>query len=152
MKRVAAFTAIAIALATLCFAADEYTRGVGVYPGNPDEDLAPVLVPDSATYRNLALLRPAYHSSSYDYNLTAQLVMDGMKETVLPRWLVTSLSTSGVTNKIERKRRQDSAGAVHRQLISLLPGEQRSIQIQIHNADTRGEKPAVVVQGFNVQQ
>jgi hypothetical protein len=34
------------------------------------------LVPDTQTYRNLALHRPAYASSRYDYNLTAQLVTD----------------------------------------------------------------------------
>ena len=63
----------------------EYTRGVGVYPGEPSADFGPILIPDSANYRNLALLRPAYHSSSYDYNLTAQLVTDGIKADSLPR-------------------------------------------------------------------
>ena len=39
----------------------EYTRGIGVYPGNPAEDFAPILVADdSNNYRNLALLRPAF--------------------------------------------------------------------------------------------
>ncbi len=61
------------------------------------------LVTDAPTYRNLALLRPAYHSSSYDYNLTAQLVTDGIKETTLPRWLVTTLSTTGIAKKNERE-------------------------------------------------
>jgi hypothetical protein len=65
--------------------AQEFTRGLGVYPGDPREDFAPVLVPDATTYRNLALRRPAYHSSSFDYNQTAQLVTDGIKETTLPR-------------------------------------------------------------------
>jgi len=36
--------------------------------------------------------------------------------------------------------------------VSLMPGEQRSIEIQIENADARGEKPAVVVQGFNIEK
>src|SRR5271166_2286464 len=52
----------------------EYTRGIGIYPGAPSENFCPELVIDGSTYRNLALLRPAYHSSSYVYNLTAQLV------------------------------------------------------------------------------
>lgn len=81
----------------------EYTRGVGVYPGRPAEDFAPALVPDTSTYRNLALLRPAYHSSSYDYNLTAQLVTDGIRQSTLPRWLVTTLSTTGVVPKHQRE-------------------------------------------------
>ncbi|KAA6319765.1 Exo-beta-D-glucosaminidase, partial [termite gut metagenome] len=35
------------------------------------------LVADNKNYRNVAKLRTAYHSSSYDYNLTAQLTTDG---------------------------------------------------------------------------
>jgi len=103
MRRIATCTFLAIILAVLSFAGEEYNRGVGVYPGNPDENFAPMLVSDVTTYRNLALLRPAYHSSSYDYNLTAQLVTDGIKETNLPRWLVTTLSTTGIAKKNERE-------------------------------------------------
>ena len=103
MGRFATLASLALVLAVLSFASDKYTRGVGIYPGNPDEDYAPVLVSDASNYRNIAMFRPAYHSSSYDYNLTAQLVTDGIRETRLPRWLVTSLSTTGVTNKIDRE-------------------------------------------------
>ena len=35
--------------------------------------------------------------------------------------------------------------------VSLMPGEQRTIRIQIENADTRGESPRIVVEGFNIQ-
>lgn len=97
-------------LAILSFAADKYTRGVGIYPGNPVEDNAPAMAPDNKSYRNLALHRPAYHSSSYDYNLTAQLITDGIKDTKLPRWLVTTLSNTGVTNKIDRELLVDHNG------------------------------------------
>jgi hypothetical protein len=81
----------------------EYTRGVGVYPGDPKEDFGPVMVADSSTYRNLALRRPAYHSSSYDYNLTAQLVTDGIKDTHLPNWVATGVSYRGLLPKLERE-------------------------------------------------
>ncbi|HEV2352039.1 MAG TPA: discoidin domain-containing protein [Terriglobia bacterium] len=80
-----------------------FTRGIGLYPGDPREDFGPVLVADDSTYRNLALHRPAYHSSSYDYNLTAQLVTDGIKHTHLPDWVVTSVSFRGQLPKIERE-------------------------------------------------
>jgi beta-galactosidase/beta-glucuronidase len=80
-----------------------YTRGIGVYPGDPNQDFAPALVPDTTTYRNLALHRPAYQSSAYDYNLTAQLVTDGIKETSLPRWISTSTSQQGTLKKNERE-------------------------------------------------
>lgn len=68
---------------------DYYTRGIGQYPGNPQEDFSPELQPNN-TYRNIALLRAAYQSSSYDYNLTAQLVTDGIISTQLPPYLILS--------------------------------------------------------------
>jgi Exo-beta-D-glucosaminidase Ig-fold domain/Glycosyl hydrolases family 2/F5/8 type C domain/Glycosyl hydrolases family 2, sugar binding domain len=83
--------------------AQQYTRGLGVYPGDPKQYDGPALVVDSTTYRNLALHRPAYQSSAYDYNLTAQLATDGIKETALPMWVVTSTSDRGVLPKTERE-------------------------------------------------
>jgi hypothetical protein len=83
--------------------AEEYTRGVGVYPGDPREDFGPVLVADASTYRNLALRRPAYQSSCYDYNLTAQLITDGIKDSHLPDWVATSVSSRGELPKHERE-------------------------------------------------
>ena len=81
-----------------------YTAGIGIYPGDPSENFDPILIPDtSGTYRNLALLRPAYHSSSYDYNLTAQLVTDGIKASGLPQWVVVSEGTRGPLPKTERE-------------------------------------------------
>src|SRR5579871_1811363 len=84
--------------------AQTYTRGVGVYPGDPRQDFSPSFRIDNSTYRNLALHRPAYHSSSYDYNLTAQLVTDGIKQTTLPRWIAVSDSEHGVLKKNQRER------------------------------------------------
>ena len=83
--------------------AQEQTRGIGVYPGNPKEYAGPSLRIDATTYRNLALRRPVYQSSAYDYNLTAQLVADGIKETRLPRWVATSSSLGGAFAKNERE-------------------------------------------------
>ena len=61
--------------------AQNYTRGLGVYPGDPRQFFGPSMAIDSTNYRNLALRRAAYHSSSYDYNLTATLITDGIKDT-----------------------------------------------------------------------
>jgi hypothetical protein len=99
---------VLLGLAALCaLNAQQYTRGVGVYPGNPKEDFAPALVPDAQTYRNLALRRAAFQSSAYDYNLTAQLVTDGIKETKMPRWVVVSTSQQGVLPRWEREHPLD---------------------------------------------
>ena len=91
MKRLA----LLFAFAALTGHAQNYTRGIGVYPGDPKEYAGPTLVADAHSYRNLALHRPAYQSSAYDYNLTAQLVTDGIKETMLPQWIETSTSDAG---------------------------------------------------------
>jgi Exo-beta-D-glucosaminidase Ig-fold domain/Glycosyl hydrolases family 2/F5/8 type C domain/Glycosyl hydrolases family 2, sugar binding domain len=84
--------------------AQEYTRGVGVYPGDLKEDFSPSMKIDSTNYRNLALHRPAYHSSSYNYNLTAQLITDGIKESQLPGWIVTTTSSDSIVKRIDRER------------------------------------------------
>lgn len=52
------------------------TRGIGIYPGRPSESFEPTLSRDFI-YRNTALNRMAFHSSSADANLTAQLITDG---------------------------------------------------------------------------
>ena len=100
------FTLLSAAVALLCASAcssssqkawwersDYYTRGIGAYPGLPSEDFSPSLKPDFENYRNIALNRTAYHSSSYDYNLTAQLVTDGIVASTQPQYL--TLTTNG---------------------------------------------------------
>jgi hypothetical protein len=111
--------------------AQQYTRGLGVYPGDPKQYDGPSLVVDSATYRNLALHRPAYQSSAYDYNLTAQLVTDGIKETTTPMWVATSTSDRGVLPKTEREAFLDE-GVVSSVDIT---GDQPWVQFDIEGAE-----------------
>ena len=98
MKNSLHYTLMVVLVAVLCSAcrsgqsewtkrSDYYTRGIGLYPGSPAEDPSPELVPDAETYRNIALRRTAYHSSSYDYNLTSQLITDGVVATQEPQYL-----------------------------------------------------------------
>ena len=73
---------VCVALMTGCSGGQQpsqegMNRKPGNYPGNPDEWFAPQLVADN-TYRNVAKLKAAYASSSFDYNLTAQLATDGI--------------------------------------------------------------------------
>ena len=117
MKRFA-LPILAFALIPMSQAQLQYTRGVGVYPGDPKEYTGPVFAIDSSTYRNLALHRPAYQSSAYDYDLTAQLITDGIRmqtrpdqwvvagslpKPLLPQFVVTSTSSSGILNKQQRE-------------------------------------------------
>jgi hypothetical protein len=126
MKRLF-FLALTVAAA---LAAQPYTRGIGVYPGDPREDFSPAMTVDAAAYRNLALRRAAYHSSSYDYNLTANLVTDGIKETGLPRWLVVSTNDGGVMAKAARESTLDGFDRTG----ATLRGPQGWLQIEIAGA------------------
>lgn len=92
-----------VLLAWRLVGAQPFTRGIGVYPGDPAENFAPMMEIDSSAYRNLALHRSAWHSSAYDYNLTAQLVTDGIKDTVPPRWIATTTSTAGLLPRNQRE-------------------------------------------------
>ena len=108
----------------------EYTRGLGIYPGDPRDVFAPTLLPDTSTYRNLALRRPATHSSSYDYNLTAQLITDGIIDTHLPLWVAVSTSTDGPLSKPDREIILDHFPPVGLKL----EAPQVSIEVQIAGA------------------
>ena len=68
------------------------TRGIGQYPGAPSEYFAPSVswVESAQTLTNVALHRRAYASSTSDYNHTAHLVTDGIKDNSRPATLQTS--------------------------------------------------------------
>lgn len=117
-----------IILLPLSLMAQPYTRGIGLYPGDPAQDWSPRLEIDSASYRNLALHRPAYQSSSYDYNLTAQLATDGIVDTRLPRWITVSTSTKGVLPKHQRELLLD------RNWVTTVDQRGRSVWIQFEIA------------------
>lgn len=78
---------------------DYYTRGIGVYPGCPQEDFSPELLPDDDQYRNLALLRATYQSSAYDYNLTSQLLTDGIVTDRAPQYFDLQTAESSVPKR-----------------------------------------------------
>ena len=90
-------------MAIFSLRAQQYNRGIGVYPGDPKEDFSPSMKIDNRTYRNLALHRPAYQSSGYDFNLTSQLITDGIIESKLPGWIVVTTSTEGPVKRNERE-------------------------------------------------
>lgn len=115
--------------------APDQTRGVGIYPGDPKEDFAPTLAPDSRAYRNLALRRAVYQSSSYDYNLTAQLVTDGIRQATPPRRLATATSESGIAGKVERELVVDG-NTVSGVMLSRPP---RWLQLELRGGDAAPE-------------
>jgi hypothetical protein len=124
--------------------AQQYTKGVGVYPGDPKQDFAPALVPgDPLSVRNLALRRPAYQSSAYDYNLTAQLVTDGIKETKPPRWIVVTTSDRGVLPKQEREHPVDHNTTTR----VTINGPARWIQLDLAGGETPLEVDRVDILG-----
>jgi len=116
----------ALACAGPALASGDFTRGVGVYPGDPAAFDGPTLVADAGAYRNLALHRPATASSNYDYSLTAQLVTDGIIDTRLPRWLVCSTSARGVLPRSERENVVDG----YRGTTTEIPGAGGWVQVE----------------------
>lgn len=109
-----------------------FTRGIGVYPGAVEEDFSPELVLDpAAPYRNLALLRPAYQSSSYDYNLTAQLITDGLAETQMPVWVTTVID-----GEIQPKPVREVFLNHFQSSISVLPGGEPTVEIHLGGGST----------------
>ncbi len=66
--------------------AQQLNRPIGQYPGNPSEYYGPTLVQDNS-YRDIALHRMVYQSSSWDFNLTSQLLTDGIVDKEPPAWL-----------------------------------------------------------------
>lgn len=82
---------------------DNLTRGIGVYPGNTDEYFGPIQKIGDDTYRNLAFLRNVHHSSSFDYNLTGQLVTDGLVTDTCPYYMEV-ISSDGPIAKREREK------------------------------------------------
>ena len=75
-----------MALLCITVSAQQLNRPIGQYPGNPSEYYGPTLVQDNS-YRDIALHRMVYQSSSWDFNLTSQLLTDGIIDEHLPVWL-----------------------------------------------------------------
>ncbi len=107
--------------------ADDFTRGIGQYPGRPNEFVGPRMVQDNA-YRNLALQRAAYASSSLDYNLTAQLVTDGIVTDRKPAWLDVKIDGKPLTL---RDKEKTIDGNIHSG--NYLFGPKTSIEYLWHN-------------------
>lgn len=121
--------------------AQQYTRGPGVYPGDPKEYFGPMMKIDKMNYRNLALHRAAYQSSSYDYNLTSQLVTDGIINTELPAWLVVSTSSNSMLPRDGREHLLDRHASSQQQFT----GDSVWIKFQL-----AGNYPAPAVDSINL--
>ena len=128
MKKICSICIIALAALTGCqMNTAVQNRGIGIYPGNPAEDFSPGLYADD-TYRNIALNRAVYASSSYDYCLTGQLATDGIVETSAPKHLVMETS-EGRDIKREREWLVDQ----HRYTMLNLYGSSAYVQISLKN-------------------
>ncbi len=103
MKRILLLAAAVAALAGCSRERTAATRGIGVYPGDPDESFAPSLVKGDRSYRNIALERITYQSSCYDYNLTSQLVTDGIIGTQPTAYADINYHSGTQSGKVERE-------------------------------------------------
>jgi hypothetical protein len=119
------------------------TRSVGIYPGNPNENFSPTLKADSSTYRNIALHRPVYQSSSYDFNLIGQLLTDGIKDTLLPGWTIASTSNEGALRRNEREYVLDRHIMTRKNII----GSEGWLQIELAGKNIMPEVDSISIQG-----
>lgn len=128
MRRIAASLSAALILCMGCSQESvKYNRGIGVYPGNPDEDFSPEMQVDR-TYRNIALNRAVYSSSSYDYCLTGQLVTDGVISDSLPKYLTMETSEGR-----DVKRQREWLVDQHKYTRLNLIGDNAYIQLALKN-------------------
>ena len=128
MRRIAASLSAALILCMGCSQESvKYNRGIGVYPGNPDEDFSPEMQVDR-TYRNIALNRAVYSSSSYDYCLTGQLVTDGVITDSLPKYLTMETSEGR-----DVKRQREWLVDQHKYTRLNLIGDNAYIQLALKN-------------------
>ena len=111
---------------------------VGIYPGAPGESFAPLLTADGS-YRNIALRRMAYASSSHDYNLTAQLVTDGIVHKTQPPYL-TAETNSGTLPRREREWAIDGGEYTR----NILMGEKAFISYRWHNMKVSANRVKIV--------
>ena len=128
MKKLCLTCIIALGALSACQTGNTvYNRGIGIYPGNPEEDFSPELYAND-TYRNIALNRAVYASSSYDYCLTGQLVTDGIVETTAPKYLVMETSEDR-----DVKREREWLVDQHRYTMVNLYGPCAYAQISLRN-------------------
>lgn len=114
---------------------ESYTRGIGVYPGDPEEFFGPVQTVDNDSYRNVALLRETRHSSSYDYNLTGQLATDGIVSAEKP-YYISLVTNDGPVPKREREKVFDD----NMTSFSFSGGKDAFLELQLHNGGVQAEK------------
>ncbi len=113
---------------------DDFTRGIGLYPGAPSEYFGPKNEVNTDSYRNVALLKAAYHSSSYDYNLTGHLATDGIITEAKP-YFMTVYSQNGTYEKRDAERPFDDNNTN----VSVKGEEGAFLEIDIHNGVVSAE-------------
>ena len=114
-----------------------FTRGIGIYPGDPQEAVAPSPLIDSQ-YKNIAFMRAAYHSSAKDRNLTAQLITDGITFSGEPAFLDVYLNNEQIG---QRDREKTIDGNIHSS--NYIRGEKGYIQYDWHGMDIHMDKIAI---------
>lgn len=133
----------AVLLAGLCGCSGnpsgDYTRGIGEYPGKPCDYDGPEVV-EGGGYRNLALNRAAYQSSSYDYNLTSQLITDGLVIEEMP-YHIDVFTDEGAIAKRDRERLFDD----NTTNLPLQGGKASSVTVVLNGKTTDADR--VVVNG-----
>ncbi|MDR1763415.1 MAG: discoidin domain-containing protein [Dysgonamonadaceae bacterium] len=132
-----------LVMMTACNKSRQNPAQIGKYPGNPAESFAPELVTGNSDYRNVAELRAARHSSSYDYNLTAQLVTDGIIASEEP----ASIGLSTQDGAVEKRRREQLFDGKPDSRITV-PGQDIFLQLDLNNMNIEIDR--FVLKGYAI--
>ena len=103
-----AYLVLACAVLGSCTQSIKGSRGIGVYPGDPQEYDGPVAAFAGNGYRNLALHRAVWHSVSADYNLTGHLATDGIISRQAPAVLSVDANGTAVENRLKERLFDDN--------------------------------------------
>jgi len=117
---------------------DGYTRGLGVYPGDPSQTFAPEMVA-CEEYGNIAAFKAAYHSSSYDYNLTAQLATDGIISANPSPWIGVSTSNGPLAKREREWMFDDKSNSGY-----TVTAKDLALNLDIHNMEIPADQVRLV--------
>ncbi len=117
--------------------AQQYSSGIGIYSGNLKEFFGPGMKIDTSHYRNLAL----YAKTISKWKLTTRLAIENAFAAFSVRLKITG-----------DKSGERILPAIYSDNYStLLPCEEQAIKMKVKEADIRGERPEVAVEGYNVR-
>lgn len=146
---------------------DKYTRGAGVCPGDPKEDFSPVHFIKLTLKEGDEIISENFYWRGVEdgnYQALRDLAKAELDNSTTVKksddeWLLTTTLKNNAETPalmVWLKVIGDSSGErilpvfYSDNYISLMPGEEKVITMKLSDRDTGGEKPGVVISGYNL--